>query len=90
MNIHEKAVHHYGAESQINKCVEELSELSVQLMKHQNGADNVDAIAEEIADCRIMLEQMEIVFNCSATVKQNIGTKLNRLEQRIKNDKWRG
>jgi hypothetical protein len=90
MNIHEKAVYHYGEDSQIIKCIEELSELIVQLSKYQNGKNNIAEIAEEIADSRIMLEQMEIVFNCSATVKRNIGTKLNRLEQRIKNDKWRG
>ncbi len=51
----------YGAEAQTLMVMEEMSELTKELCKHARGADNTDAIAEEIADVYIMLNQMEIL-----------------------------
>ena len=44
--------------SLIHIFFEEMSELQKELCKHDRGKDNREAIAEEIADVQIMLEQM--------------------------------
>lgn len=89
MTIYEKAVKHYGADSQISKAIEEMAELMMELARYQNGEDNVSLIGDEIADVKIMLEQLIVIFGSQSFVNQSIGTKLHRLENRMKQSKWR-
>lgn len=63
-----KAIETYGAEYQLNVVIEEFSELTKEICKHKRGADNIDAIIEEMADCYIMLEQMQMIFGLGSTV----------------------
>lgn len=86
MNIYEKALEHYGGEAQTLMMFEEMSELQKELCKHARGADNVDAIAEEIADVQIMLTQMMILHNCVLKVSEEKRSKLIRLAARIKQE----
>lgn len=86
MNIYEKALEHYGGEAQTLMMFEEMSELQKELCKHARGANNVDAIAEEIADVEIMLTQMMILHNCVLKVSEEKRRKLIRLEARIKQE----
>lgn len=44
------ALEAFGAEAQMVMAIEEMSELTKELCKHRRGRDNVEAIAEEIAD----------------------------------------
>lgn len=44
------ALEAFGAEAQMVMAIEEMSELTKELCKHRRGCDNVEAIAEEIAD----------------------------------------
>ena len=53
-----RALRAWGAEMQSVVAAEELSELQKELCKSVRGEDNADAIAEEIADVQIMLEQL--------------------------------
>lgn len=62
MNIFEKAVNKYGAENQVRKAVEELTELSVALLHSLDGRGDTENIREEMADVEIMLEQLHIIF----------------------------
>lgn len=89
MNTYEKAILHFGADSQITKAIEEMSELTKELCKYANGKDNLDAIAEEIADCEVMLEQLKYIFNCRLLANHNIQRKLNRLEKIIEKERYR-
>lgn len=66
--ILKKAIETYGAEAQLNVAIEELSELIKEICKHKRGADNKEAIIEEMADCCIMLKQMEMIFDLGSTV----------------------
>lgn len=83
MNIYERALAHYGAETQTLMMFEEMSELQKELCKHARGADNVDAIAEEIADVEIMLEQMKTLHDCKSGVTYHKLRKLERLADRL-------
>ena len=52
--------------------------------KWERGVDNTDAIAEEIADVYIMLNQMEILHKVEDRVMWWFNAKLARLECRLK------
>ena len=84
MTILEKAIEAYGKDMQLTVAVEELSELIKEICKNKRGADNIDNITEEVADCYIMLEQIEIIFELkSCDIHAEIDKKLARLERRL-------
>ncbi len=78
-----KALQTYGSKAQICMVFEEFSELQKELCKNLRGKDNLAQIAEEIADVRIVLRQMEILFDCREAVAAQEQRKLERLELRI-------
>ena len=47
-----------GPDAQTLMAFEEMAELQKELCKHARGKHNRSAVAEEIADVQIMLEQM--------------------------------
>ena len=61
-----EAVRAYGKQSQLVMAMEEMSELTKELSKNLRGADNAKALAEEIADVEIMLEQLKVIFRIRA------------------------
>ena len=73
------AIGYYGRTSQHFKAIEELSEL-IRALVRMNDPDN---IAEEMADVRIMLDQLEIMFGNSAEVREWELKKLKRLDERV-------
>jgi len=82
-----EALEAFGAEAQMVMAIEEMSELTKELCKHRRGRDNVEAIAEEIADVEIMLRQMVMLFDCAGQVETFRRYKLERLAERIKEAK---
>ena len=58
-----KIIEHYGEEAQVKKAAEEFAELIRALMRGDR-----DNIAEEMADCRIMLDQLEIIYKADVRV----------------------
>ena len=64
--ILEKAIAHYGKGPQRDKAIEELSELIRALAR----CDDYENLAEEMADVRIMLDQLELIFDNHSQVKQ--------------------
>ena len=84
MTVEERVVETYGKDMQLNVAVEELSELIKEICKHKRGRDNRDNIIEELCDCYIMMEQIEIIFDISGEELSEVYTnKLNRLENRL-------
>ena len=77
----------YGAEAQTLVAFEEMAELEKELCKHARGRDNRDAIAEEIADVLIMLEQMMLLHDCKDAVADFRRRKIKRLAERLKEEK---
>lgn len=77
----------FGDQAQTVMVFEEMSELAKELCKNMRGKDNRDAIAEEIADVRIMLDQMEILHDCAASVSRWRESKLHRLSLRLEDEK---
>ena len=74
-----KAIEHYGKGIQWAKAIEELSELIRALAR----CDDVENVAEEMADVRIMLDQLEIMFGNREDVRRIELEKLDRLNRRL-------
>ena len=81
--IFEKALAHYGPEAQIKMLYEEMAELQLAVCKHGRGADNIDNIAEELADVGIMLDQMRLLFNVETRSREIRLEKVARLAERM-------
>lgn len=77
----------YGPKAQTVMVFEEMAELQKELCKHARGTDNREAIAEEIADVQIMLEQMIELHGCENAVLCYKRHKLERLAERIEKAK---
>ena len=78
-------LNHYGREKQILQTVEEMAELSVELIKSVNrNKNNAAEVVNEIADVKNMLNQMMIVFNIKESdLKKSMEYKLDRQIKRI-------
>ena len=81
--VYNKAIETYGKEHQCMVALEEMAELQKELCKNFRGRDNKLEIAEEIADVRIMLEQLTLIFDCRVNVYDFWNNKLERLERRL-------
>ena len=60
--LYERALNKFGDREQIIKCIEELAELSVELCKELNCNGDLTRILNEMADARIMMNQMIALF----------------------------
>ena len=84
MTVLEKAIETYGKDMQLTVAVEEFSELIKEICKNKRGSDNRENIIEELADCYIMMEQIEIIFELKGCdISAVIDEKLARLERRL-------
>lgn len=77
------ALEKYGYEKQITMVFEEMSELQKELCRFLRGKNNINAIAEEMADVQIMLQQMNCLFECADLVSDYKMNKLRRLEEHL-------
>lgn len=82
--LYDKALEKNGITMQMVVCFEEFAELQKELTKAFRGQKHLANIAEEIADCEIMIEQMKRFFGCENAVERWKRDKLERLEQRLK------
>lgn len=82
--IYKQAIEKWGTDVQILMVFEEMSELQKELCKNWRGKNNVEQIAEEVADVEIVLAQLKMIYGISGIVRQFHEEKLMRLEQRLK------
>ena len=82
--IYKQALEKWGSDAQILMVFEEMSELQKELCKNWRGKNNVEQIAEEIADVEIVLAELKMIYGISGMVRQFREEKLMRLEQRLK------
>ena len=87
----------YGLEKQLRQCIEELSELikaickldrkwGGSLLSDSHECKERTNIIEEIADCKIMLSQIEYLMSAEYDVQEEIKKKLDRQIRRIENE----
>ena len=83
LEILKYALYHFGINHQQTKCIEEMSELTKEICKNKDGQNNVDHIAEEIADVLITIDQMIIYHDIYDLVAQYRTKKLERLRHKV-------
>lgn len=88
----QKAINTYGASAQQDMVIEEALELALSILKFRRASKGFDTntilkrkdnIIEESADTRIMLEQVNMMFECEDEVNKQIEYKINRLKERL-------
>lgn len=66
----------YGKDLQINMVIEEMSELTKELLKDKRGKDNRENIVEEYSDVLFTLEYVKIAFDIKdEEVKKSLSKK---------------
>jgi len=87
--ILQEAIKKYGVNNQCDVCIEEMSELTKELLKLRRESTQAgfqkrrENIKEEIADVQIMLDQMRIIFGDTSEQEE---FKVNRLRERLERD----
>lgn len=84
MNTFERAFKFWGKERQMLQAIEEMSELTKEILKNINRQkDNIDELVEETADVEIMLEQLKLCYNITNRVAEYKISKLKEIDQRL-------
>lgn len=87
MTIYERAVKTWGKEPQMLQVIEEMSELTKEILKNVNRKkNNIDELIEETADVEIMLEQLKCCYGIKDQVEEYKAGKLLKIERRL--DEW--
>lgn len=87
MNVLEKAIEVYGADLQKQVAIEEMAELTKEICKDFRGKGDRKHILEEIADVKIMLSQLLIMYDIEVWKLNDVMiSKLDRLEKRLANE----
>lgn len=81
-----RALKTYGADNQKIVAIEELSELQKEVAKDLRGQYNKWNVAEEIADCLIMIEQLRVMYDIDDLITRFINSKFDRLLERVRKD----
>lgn len=81
--VYRAATHAYDEGMQAIIAIEEMSELTKALCKAFRGRMDREAVAEEIADVTIMMEQLRVTFDMNNAVSDAMDFKISRLAQRI-------
>lgn len=81
------ALHHYGAEHQKKKAIEEMGELITAMSREQDGRATPEEVITEIADVQIMVLQLAYIYGLDKVIEE-IDRKERRLIRRMdKEDK---
>jgi hypothetical protein len=84
VSTYKKAIDKWGESAQLFVCVEEFSELIQILCKRLAGKEHRrEDLLEEMADCRIMLEQLEVMFFQKGELNDAISKKLNKVIKKL-------
>ena len=87
MNTYERALKTWGKEPQMLQVIEEMSELTKEILKNVNRhKDNISELIEETADVEIMLEQLKYCYNIRKEVEDYKAQKLLKINKRL--DDW--
>lgn len=86
MNTYERALKFWGKDPQMLQVIEEMSELTKEILKNVNrNKNNLAELIEETADVEIMLEQLKCCYNIHQQVEDYKKIKLSKINQRLDN-----
>lgn len=82
-NIYFQLSSKYGVDKQLIVANEELSELQKEICKYLRRKGTRENLAEEVADVKIMLEQIICFFNIEYEVEKVVDEKIQRTKERL-------
>ncbi len=86
-DLYERALRVWGKQPQMLQAIEEMSELTKEILKNvARGKDNLNELIEETADVEIMLGQLKCCYGIERRVADYKSGKLKMIEQRL--DEW--
>ncbi|MGN1029764.1 MAG: hypothetical protein ACI4P7_06685 [Bacilli bacterium] len=80
-NVIQRAIKKNGLDLQLTVALEELAELQQAICKYKRGEEH--NVEEEIADVKIMIEQLETIFN-KDKIRRWRNKKIERLDRKLK------
>lgn len=86
-DLYRKAIMKWGEDLQVGMLTEELSELMIAVNKHRRNFNSITMsnLEGEIADTRIMIEQIIVMFNLDEVrIEIKTDEKLKKLENMLK------
>lgn len=84
LDVYNAAIKAWGVQAQSWMAIEEMSELAKEICKLQRRpGKSLDAIADEIADVKIMLEQLCVMYDVHQLVYDHMDKKIERLVERL-------
>lgn len=87
-SVLQAAIELWGEDHQQNKALEEMTELSKEILKFKEGKGDKEALISELADVYITLRQLEMMLDISDYNRDtHINAKMRRLENTIKEEK---
>lgn len=85
--VYKRAIKTWGKEPQLLQAIEEMSELTKEILKNVNRHQkNLSQIIEETADVEIMLEQLKCCFNIEKEVEDYKTEKVKKISKKL--DEW--
>lgn len=82
-----EAVQKWGKEPQLCQATEELAELIVAINHFRRDKADVREVAEEIADCQLILEQLKLIIGISKEGMEEVQqAKLEKLKRGLSAD----
>lgn len=84
--VYMNAMLHYGEVHQSVVAMEELSECQKEVAKFLRGIGNAAALAEEVADALICLEELQMIYGIRDMVTIQRDRKVMRLEDRLRRE----
>ena len=86
--IVKEAIKAYGKEKQLHQTTEECGELIVAISHYLRNRPNSDEdVAEEIADVKLMVRQVELMLGIESDVESYMNVKLRRLKFKLEGEK---
>ena len=84
MDTLKRALKVWGKDAQMLQVIEEMSELTKEILKNVNrNKNNIAELIEETADVEIMLEQLKENYQIAEAVAAYKKEKIKQIEQRL-------
>ena len=87
IELYKRALKDWGKEPQMMQVIEEMAELTKEILKNINRKkDNIAELIEETADVEIMLGQLKCCYGIEQKVADYKQTKMQKISERL--DNW--
>ena len=84
--LYKRALKDWGKEPQMMQVIEEMAELTKEILKNINRKkNNIAEMIEETADVEIMLGQLKCCYNIEKNVAEYKAGKMQKIAERLEN-----